>query len=84
MLFGLDPSDEGEVRVAGEPLSRPSPAKCIAHKMAFLTEDRRTEGLLLEAPLDDNVSLARLRDTPGSVGWTGVLSAVRRSDWPAP
>ena len=60
-VFGLDPLDDGEIRIRGERLARPSPARCMTRGMAFLTEDRREEGLLLDATIDDNIALASLK-----------------------
>jgi ribose transport system ATP-binding protein len=59
-LFGLDVHRSGVVRVDGRVL----PAKDINARLtaglAFLTEDRRQEGLMLEASVADNLSLAAL------------------------
>ena len=60
ILFGLDPLHQGQILVRGKPLQRPSPSRCIARGMAFLTEDRRSEGLLMEGGVVDNVALASL------------------------
>ncbi len=45
VLFGLDPCEEGEVRLAGERLRDRSPRDMVRRGVAFLTEDRRSEGL---------------------------------------
>jgi ABC-type sugar transport system ATPase subunit len=58
-LFGLDARDAGDVRLRGATL-RPSPRLSIGAGMAFLTEDRRAEGLLMEASVADNVALVAL------------------------
>jgi ribose transport system ATP-binding protein len=60
ILFGMDPHETGEVRVGGVAVPRLSPAACMARGMAFLTEDRRAEGLMMEASIADNVALASL------------------------
>lgn len=60
MLFGLDPFARGRILVRGEPLSRPSPRACIGRGMAFLTEDRRGEGLLMEAGVEQNIALVSM------------------------
>jgi ribose transport system ATP-binding protein len=59
-IFGLDALDHGTIEVSGRTL-RPSPVRSIHGGVAFLTEDRRYDGLLLDANIDDNVGLARLR-----------------------
>ena len=59
ILFGLAPYQRGEIRLHGIPL-RPSPRECIRRGMAFLTEDRRQEGLLLDANIVENIGLVAL------------------------
>jgi ABC-type sugar transport system ATPase subunit len=60
ILFGLDPFESGEIRIAGQPVAHPSPSACMSRGMAFLTEDRRAEGLMMEAPILPNMALASL------------------------
>lgn len=62
ILFGLDPAVSGEVVVNGTPIPKRSPRACMAAGMAFLTEDRRGDGLLLPEGVLTNVELARLSD----------------------
>jgi ABC-type sugar transport system ATPase subunit len=62
ILFGLDPYERGSIEVDGETLERPTPEVAIERGMAFLTEDRRLEGLLMDASLADNIALASLPD----------------------
>jgi ABC-type sugar transport system ATPase subunit len=61
MIFGLDPREGGTVEVGGTPLARPSPRAAMAAGLAFLTEDRRGEGLLMDATVADNVGLPFLK-----------------------
>ncbi|WP_205648875.1 sugar ABC transporter ATP-binding protein [Acuticoccus kandeliae] len=56
ILFGLDPHTEGVVTIAGQPLSG-GPRARIEAGLAFVTEDRRAEGLMMEAPIADNLAL---------------------------
>jgi ribose transport system ATP-binding protein len=59
-LFGLDPIEKGEILIDGAP-ALPGPMGRIRQRMAFLTEDRREEGLMMEAGIAENVLLASLR-----------------------
>jgi ribose transport system ATP-binding protein len=61
ILFGLDPHASGEIRFDGSPLGRTPPLDRIQRGLAFLTEDRRAEGLCLEASIADNIALVSLR-----------------------
>jgi ribose transport system ATP-binding protein len=60
ILFGLDPCASGEIRLAGEPLNGLPPRERIERGLAFLTEDRRAEGLCAEASIADNLTLVAL------------------------
>jgi ribose transport system ATP-binding protein len=60
MLFGLEPFERGVIFVNGLPSIRLSPADCIRRGMALVTENRREEGLLMEATVVDNMGLASL------------------------
>lgn len=60
ILFGLDPCASGEIQLNGQSLTGLSPRERIQRGLAFLTEDRRTEGLCLEAAIADNVTLVSL------------------------
>jgi ABC-type sugar transport system ATPase subunit len=66
-VFGLDPHTGGEILVAGSTLTG-GPAERIARGLAFVTEDRRLEGLCLEATVSDNLALASLRALSGRLG----------------
>ncbi len=61
VLFGVDRMDSGELFVQGERIQRPTPEVCIRKGMAFVTEDRRLEGLLMPKPVRDNLVLVKLR-----------------------
>jgi len=60
ILFGLDPYRSGTIRVDGKPLERPTPQAAMDQGIAFLTEDRRVEGLLMDGSIADNIALASL------------------------
>jgi ribose transport system ATP-binding protein len=77
ILFGLDPHARGIIELDGKPLS-PEPRTCIQRGLAFLTESRREEGLLMDAPIIENVGLASL---PGHAGkGLGLLDGKRLGD----
>ena len=60
ILFGLDPCATGEIRLNGKSLNGRSPRERIQHGLAFLSEDRRAEGLCPEATIAENVTLVAL------------------------
>jgi ribose transport system ATP-binding protein len=60
ILFGLEPFTRGQILVHGVPRGQGSAGDSMHRGMAFVTENRREEGLLMEAPLVDNMGLAAL------------------------
>ena len=60
ILFGLQPRSGGEVLLAGESMEGLSPRALIKRGVAFLTENRRSEGLCLDAAVADNLTLVTL------------------------
>lgn len=71
ILFGLDPMQQGEIWLDGRQLpGRLSPRGMIQRGVGFLTENRRSEGLCLDAAVADNFSLVTLRNFAGNLpGW---------------
>jgi ribose transport system ATP-binding protein len=67
-LFGLDPVQRGEVRVATNiGAAGASPNSRWAQGMGMVSEDRKTEGLALSLSIGDNLTLSRL-DGLGPMG----------------
>jgi ribose transport system ATP-binding protein len=60
ILFGLDTFDAGEIRLGGQPVRRSSPRHSIARGVAFITENRREEGLFMNMEIAENITLAAL------------------------
>jgi ribose transport system ATP-binding protein len=87
ILFGLDAAQNGELRVAGKLLpSRCDPRRRIERGLAFLTEDRRHEGLCLDASIADNLALVSLRQYArrgfkllDRTSWQRAISTVREA-----
>lgn len=59
-IFGLAPSDEGEILLRGEQIKINNPAQAIERSIAFLPEDRRRHGVVLDLPIAANITLASL------------------------
>ncbi len=62
MVFGVDPYSDGEVYIEGEKLPKSNPMASIEKGLAFVTEDRREEGLLMDVPIVDNLGMVALPD----------------------
>lgn len=69
VVFGLDDVDAGRIVVGGKDVTHASPRGRIAAGLAFVTEDRRGEGLLMDFPVTTNAAL------PSLARWSGGLLA---------
>ncbi|MEZ5862268.1 MAG: ATP-binding cassette domain-containing protein [Geminicoccaceae bacterium] len=77
ILFDLD-LEAGRIAVGDTTLTEVSPEACMRHGMAFLTEDRRGEGLMMEATIADNTAPPSLRAYARSL--TGWIARSRLED----
>jgi ribose transport system ATP-binding protein len=68
VLFGVERMDEGKVSLHGVPHDRLNPQSSIEAEAAFITEDRRQEGLLMTKPVNDNLSLVRMARLTNRLG----------------
>ncbi len=69
ILFGLDRYRTGRLTLRGQPVDHLTPGEAIARGVAFVTENRREEGLLMDASITENMSLVTLHeDARGSLG----------------
>lgn len=58
VLFGIDPISEGEVRIKRSPAHLHSPLDAIRQGIAFCPENRKTEGIIGELSIWENIILA--------------------------
>ena len=63
----------GEVRLHGKPIDVGTVGKAVAHGLAYVTEDRKGNGLVLAEDIQFNTSLANL----GAVSRAGVIDDGR-------
>ena len=59
-IFGLTPADEGTILLRGEAVKINSPRQAIECGIAYLPEDRRRHGVVLDLPISANMTLASL------------------------
>jgi len=64
--YGMDIS--GRILLGGEPAELPSPKEAIGRGLAYLTEDRKSSGLILIDDICRNISLASLSRLCGRKG----------------
>ena len=60
-LFGVAPATKGTIEIAGTPVTVKNPREAMAHRIAYVPEDRRKLGLALPMSIFSNVSLPGLR-----------------------
>jgi rhamnose transport system ATP-binding protein len=79
-VFGVDGYDSGTVRMVGSPVPAGSPRAAIAAGMAFIPEDRRKQGLVIDASVSRNVAGVIRR----GLARAGVLTAGSENKAAAP
>lgn len=67
-LFGLRPSTDGKIFINGKETVIASRKDALQNKIAYLPEDRLSEGLLLKRSLGDNFSSAIIDSLTGKFG----------------
>ncbi len=61
-LFGADKLDGGTISIKGKAVSIKSPRDAIQNGIAFLTEDRKGQGLVLAESIRNNIILANMKE----------------------
>ncbi|GHE62301.1 sugar ABC transporter ATP-binding protein [Streptomyces capitiformicae] len=60
-VFGADPYDKGAVKVAGAPVRKDDVNAAMAAGIGLVPEDRKGQGLVLDASVEENLGLVTLR-----------------------
>lgn len=60
VLYGLDRADSGEVWLHGEPLLPDSPQTALKKGIGYVSEDRKTLGLITQLSILKNISLSSI------------------------
>ena len=68
ILFGITPADSGEIQLFGQTISVRTPQDAVRHGIAYVPEDRRRHGVILEMPVEENVTMA-VHPTLFPQGW---------------
>jgi simple sugar transport system ATP-binding protein len=76
LLFGADQPDSGKVSIAGKQVSMSAPNDAIGAGVAFCSENRKTEGLVPDLTVRENIILA----LQASRGWTRPIPAAQRDE----
>lgn len=76
VLFGADAMERGKIALEGKPLNLRAPNDAINAGIAFLSEDRKAEGIIPELSVRENLTLAAL---PGLTK-IGVVSRAKQTE----
>ncbi len=79
-LAGVRPAMSGVIRLNGEEISPRSAAEAIQHGIGYVPEDRLTEGLFLEKPIQDNITLPILGRLRNAFGMISSRKARQRAE----
>ncbi len=74
LLFGIDKADSGRIEVEGRSATPRSPRTAIANRLGFCPEDRKSDGIIPELSVRENIVLA----LQARRGWLRPLGARRR------
>ena len=58
VIFGITPADSGEILLNGQRITISTPKEAVAHGIAYVPEDRRRHGVILEMPIAHNMTMA--------------------------
>jgi len=68
-LFGADPASSGRIVLDGRPALPRSPGEATKAGLAYVTEDRKTQGLFLRHSIRDNLVAPRLERFAARLGF---------------
>jgi ribose transport system ATP-binding protein len=74
--FGLEPITGGTLRLQGRVVGRPTPGAMLRAGLAYVPPDRRTEGLVIERNVRENIALSALP----TAEFSGRLLLRRRNE----
>ncbi|MCO8270195.1 sugar ABC transporter ATP-binding protein [Actinoplanes sp. TRM 88003] len=76
LLFGADRPDRGELLIDGKPHTVKAPRDAMAEGIAFSSENRRTEGIIGELTVRENMILAM----QAARGWTRPIPRRKQDE----
>jgi galactofuranose transport system ATP-binding protein len=76
LLFGADKADTGRVLIDGDEVPLRGPRTAMGHHVAFSSENRRTEGLVGDLSVRENIVLA----LQAARGWSKPLARRKQAE----
>lgn len=77
-VFGADPFDSGQIEINGKVFTKTSIHKMKKQGLAYISEDRKQEGLILDASIGDNLCYASLDDLSNRLG---IINRVKKKKY---
>ncbi|WP_037176311.1 ATP-binding cassette domain-containing protein, partial [Rhizobium sp. Pop5] len=75
LLFGIEHADSGSATIDGQPATLSSPRAAIEKGFGFCPEDRKTDGIIGDLSIRENIALA----LQARRGWTRPLSRAEQN-----
>lgn len=76
LMFGVDPTDGGEVTVGGKPVTIRNPQQAVAAGFGFCPEDRKLDGIFGELSVRENIIIA----LQAKLGWFRALNRDEQNE----
>lgn len=76
LLFGIDKPDSGTASIDGQPVKITSPEGAIAHGFGFCPEERKSDGIIGDFSVSENIALA----LQARQGWARPLSSRQKAE----
>jgi simple sugar transport system ATP-binding protein len=68
-LFGIPPADLGTIEIDGRPIVIRNVSDAVRAGLAYVPEDRLSEGLFLDFSIDDNIVVRAMERLISKTGW---------------
>lgn len=78
-IFGADPLDSGEIYVHSHKISIKDPADAIKAGIAYLSEDRKLNGVAVRMTIRENITMASMDKVSNEVGIISHAEEVKAS-----
>lgn len=67
-IFGIHTPDSGTIKIAGEPITIRNPWEALDAGIAYVPENRQTQGLILDKSIEQNMTLPLLKKYTNKFG----------------
>ncbi|MEK9198109.1 sugar ABC transporter ATP-binding protein [Ureibacillus sp. 179-F W5.1 NHS] len=74
-LFGYRKASSGDILIDGKKVNIKSPIDAMKHGIGFVTEDRKTQGLVLDFSIKENITLTNLNKCASS----GIVNQTKEN-----